>query len=132
MNLLTLSIAYIRDRALNTALNLLLLALGVATIVVLMLFSDQFKNRLKQDARGIHLVIGAKGSRLELTLNSLYFETEPPESMLAECEARLEGRVALEEVQRRFPNFEIAWEKLVRVHSINVRGFASMPIEFSP
>ena len=45
--------------------------------------------------------------------------------------ARLEGRVALEEVQRRFPNFEIAWEKLVRVHSINVRGFASMPIEFS-
>ncbi len=46
--------------------------------------------------------------------------------------ARLEGRVVLEEVQRRFPNFEIAWEKLVRIHSINVRGFASMPIEFSP
>ena len=46
--------------------------------------------------------------------------------------ARLEGRVALEEVQSRFPNFEIAWEKLVRIHSINVRGFASMPIEFSP
>ncbi len=27
------------------------------------------------------LLIGAKGSRLELTLNSLYFETEPPEPM---------------------------------------------------
>ncbi len=72
MNLLTLSIAYIRDRALNTALNLLLLAVGVATIVVLMLFSDQFTNRLKQDARGIHLVIGAKGSPLQLVLSTIY------------------------------------------------------------
>ena len=72
MNLLTLSLAYIRDRALNTALNLLLLALGVATIVVLMLFSDQFKNRLNRDARGIHLVIGAKGSPLQLILSTIY------------------------------------------------------------
>ena len=46
--------------------------------------------------------------------------------------ARLEGRVALEEFQRRFPSFEIDAGKLVRVHSINVRGFASMPIRLSP
>ena len=72
MNLLTLSIAYIRDRALSTVLNLLMLALGVATIIVLMLFSDQFTNRLKQDSRGIHLVIGAKGSPLQLILSSVY------------------------------------------------------------
>ncbi len=43
--------------------------------------------------------------------------------------ARLEGRVALEEVQKRFPEFELIPERLVRIHSINVRGFASMPIE---
>jgi len=46
--------------------------------------------------------------------------------------ARLEGRVALEEIQRRLPDFEIDASKLVRVHSANVRGFASMPIEFTP
>jgi len=46
--------------------------------------------------------------------------------------ARLEGRIALEEVQRRFPDFEIDPAGLVRVHSINVRGFASMPITFTP
>ncbi len=46
--------------------------------------------------------------------------------------ARLEGRIVLEEVQRRLGDFEIFPEKLVRIHSINVRGFASMPIEFSP
>jgi cytochrome P450 len=46
--------------------------------------------------------------------------------------ARLEGRIALEEVQRRFPDFAIDETKLVRVHSVNVRGFASMPMQFTP
>jgi hypothetical protein len=45
--------------------------------------------------------------------------------------ARLEARIALEELQRRLPDFEIDEARLQRVHSINVRGFASMPIEFT-
>jgi len=45
--------------------------------------------------------------------------------------ARLEGRIGLEELMKRFPDFELDSEKLIRVHSVNVRGFASMPIEFS-
>jgi len=44
--------------------------------------------------------------------------------------ARLEGRVALEELQSTLPNFEIDLDRLVRVHSINVRGFAAMPMSF--
>ena len=44
--------------------------------------------------------------------------------------ARLEGRVALEEVQRRFPDFEIDTGGIERVHSVNVRGFAALPIKF--
>jgi len=44
--------------------------------------------------------------------------------------ARLEARVALEEIQRRLPRFEVGFEELVRVHSSNVRGFARMPIVF--
>jgi len=46
--------------------------------------------------------------------------------------ARLEGRIALEEVQRRFPDFEIDASRAARVHSVNVRGFASLPMEFTP
>ena len=46
--------------------------------------------------------------------------------------ARLETRVALEAIQARLPDFEIDDTKLVRVHSPNVRGFASMPITFTP
>jgi len=46
--------------------------------------------------------------------------------------ARLEARVSLEEIQARMADYEIDTNKLVRVHSANVRGFASMPIAFTP
>jgi putative ABC transport system permease protein len=72
VNLFALSLAYIRARALNAALNVLLLGLGVGTIVVLLLFSRQFEQRLGRDAQGIDLVVGAKGSPLQLILSSVY------------------------------------------------------------
>jgi cytochrome P450 len=46
--------------------------------------------------------------------------------------ARLEARVALEEVQRRFPDFAVDASGIARVHSVNVRGFAALPITFTP
>ena len=45
--------------------------------------------------------------------------------------ARLEGRVALEEAWARLPDYEIVTEGIERVHSVNVRGFAALPVEFS-
>jgi putative ABC transport system permease protein len=72
MSLFGLSLAYIRARALNAALNLVLLALGVGMIVLLLLFSAQLEDRLTRDARGIDLVIGSKGSPLQLVLSSIY------------------------------------------------------------
>jgi cytochrome P450 len=42
--------------------------------------------------------------------------------------ARLEARVAFEEWWKRFPNYEVQAESIVRVHSVNVRGFASLPV----
>jgi hypothetical protein len=44
--------------------------------------------------------------------------------------ARLEGRIALEEVWRRFPDYEVEPAGITRVHSVNVRGFATLPIKF--
>jgi len=46
--------------------------------------------------------------------------------------ARLEGRVALEEIWKRMPGYEVVAEGLERVHSVNVRGFSRMPLELSP
>jgi cytochrome P450 len=42
--------------------------------------------------------------------------------------ARLEMRVSLDEFLRRHPRYEIDERALVRVHSGNVRGYASMPV----
>ena len=72
MNLTELSFAYLRARPLATALNALLLALGVATIAVLMLATHQVGERMQRDARGIDLVVGAKGSPMQLILSSVY------------------------------------------------------------
>ena len=77
MNLASLSASYLRARPLNTALSLLLLALGVATIVLLVLVVSQLEERMNQDARGIDLVVGAKGSPMQLILSGIYHVDAP-------------------------------------------------------
>jgi len=72
VNLATVSLAYLRARALNTTLNVLLLALGIATITLLLLATSQFEERMQRDARGIDLVVGAKGSPMQIILSSIY------------------------------------------------------------
>ncbi|MGO8862975.1 MAG: cytochrome P450 [Acidimicrobiales bacterium] len=42
--------------------------------------------------------------------------------------ARLESRVALEETLKRFPTWEVDWERAERVHTSTVRGFHKLPI----
>lgn len=42
--------------------------------------------------------------------------------------ARLEARIVLEELVRRVASFEVHADRARRVHSINVRGFASLPV----
>lgn len=72
MNIASVSFSYLRARPLATLLNVLLLALGVATIVLLLLATDQFEERMQRDARGIDLVVGAKGSPLQIILSAIY------------------------------------------------------------
>ncbi|HUJ64290.1 MAG TPA: cytochrome P450 [Acidimicrobiales bacterium] len=42
--------------------------------------------------------------------------------------ARLEGRVALEEVLKRFPRWEIDWGNAVQAHTSTVRGWERLPV----
>jgi putative ABC transport system permease protein len=72
VNIATLSMGYLRARALSTALNVLLLALGVATITLLLLTMHQLEERMGRDARGIDLVAGAKGSPMQVILSAIY------------------------------------------------------------
>jgi putative ABC transport system permease protein len=80
--------AYLAARPLLTALHVLLLALGVATIVFLLLFTAQTQARIERDAKGIDLVVGAKGSPLQLILSSVYHLDVPTGNVgLKESEA---------------------------------------------
>ena len=77
MNLASLSASYLRARPLQTALSLILLSLGVATIVLLLLVVGQLEERMTRDARGIDLVVGAKGSPMQLILSGIYHLDAP-------------------------------------------------------
>ncbi len=77
MNLATLSASYLRARPLQTALSVLLLALGVGTIVLLVIVATQLEDRMNRDARGIDLVVGAKGSPMQLILAGIYHVDAP-------------------------------------------------------
>jgi len=77
VNLATLSAGYLRARPLQTTLSLMLLALGVGTIVLLVLVVSQLEERMQRDARGIDLVVGAKGSPMQLMLSGIYHLDAP-------------------------------------------------------
>ncbi|MEL7363549.1 MAG: ABC transporter permease, partial [Bacteroidota bacterium] len=77
MTLLQLSLAYLRRRPLGTLLNVVLLALGLATIVVLLLFSAQVERNVSTNAKGIDAVLGAQGSPLQLILSAIYHVDSP-------------------------------------------------------
>ncbi len=42
--------------------------------------------------------------------------------------ARLEGRVALDEVLQRFPTWEVDWDNAVQAHTTTVRGWERLPV----
>ncbi|HYT96866.1 MAG TPA: ABC transporter permease, partial [Casimicrobiaceae bacterium] len=77
MNLFRLSASYVRQSGLATALNLLLLMLGVGTIVLLLILSRELESRLMRDAQGVDLVVGAKGSPLQLVLAGVFHVDTP-------------------------------------------------------
>jgi putative ABC transport system permease protein len=65
-----------------------LLAFGLAIITVLLLVQHQFEQKMTRDAAGIDLVVGAKGSPLQLILSSVYHIDFPT------------GNIKMEEAQR--------------------------------
>ncbi|MCK8515580.1 FtsX-like permease family protein [Methylonatrum kenyense] len=77
MNIWRLTLAYLARNALGTALQVALLALGVATITVLLLLGQQLDDRGRSETRGIDLVVGANGSPLQIILSSVFHVDAP-------------------------------------------------------
>lgn len=72
MNLFVLVWSYLKAKPLNTVLNILLLSMGIGVITTLLLFNNQFQEKMSENSRGIDLVVGAKGSPLQLVLCSVF------------------------------------------------------------
>ena len=72
MSIFSLVWNYLKAKPLNTVLNIFLLSLGIAVITILLLFGKQLKEKISQNAKGIDLVVGAKGSPLQLILCNIF------------------------------------------------------------
>lgn len=86
--MLRLSWANLRADRLSTALSIMLLVIGVGMVAFVMVVSQQLNDRFNRDIRGIDLVVGAKGSPLQLILSAVYQMDSPT------------GNIPLSEVKR--------------------------------
>ena len=77
MNDLSFIISSLKSRWLNSLLSILLTAFGVTISLLIIQFGNHFQDRLKSDGKGIDIVVGAKGSPLQLILSSVYHVDVP-------------------------------------------------------
>ncbi|MFW2354227.1 FtsX-like permease family protein [Hydrogenophaga sp.] len=96
MNAFGLSWRYLWSRPLATTLNLLLLALGLASMAFVLIARDQIDRAFERDLAGIDAVVGAKGSPMQLILAGVFHLDVPP------------GNIPLAEVQRLAQHPQVA------------------------
>lgn len=82
-----LSLRYMCSSPVSALLHVLLLSLGLGSITMVLLVSDQIDRAFARDVQGIDLVVGAKGSPLQLILAGVFHIDAPP------------GNIPLAEVQ---------------------------------
>ncbi|CAN5255673.1 ABC transporter permease [soil metagenome] len=94
MNTFSLTWNYLKAKPLTTVLNIFLLALGIAVITVLLLFNNQLQEKIATNAKGIDLVVGAKGSPLQLILCNIFHIDFPTGNIkVSEAEKILKHRL---------------------------------------
>jgi len=77
VNIFKLSIKNILSKPLNSFISLALLTLGIGIISLLLQLNSLIKNQMDNNLRGIDMVVGAKGSPLQLILSSVYHVDSP-------------------------------------------------------
>ncbi|WP_448635499.1 ABC transporter permease [Pedobacter panaciterrae] len=73
MSPLKISWKSIWSKPLSSVLNIILIAFGTGTLTILLLASKQISDKLENNSKDIDLVVGAKGSPLQLILSSIYY-----------------------------------------------------------
>ncbi|WP_430813469.1 ABC transporter permease [Carboxylicivirga sp. RSCT41] len=75
--ILKLATSQLRAKPFNTTLSIVMFTIGMSIISVLMHFEDHAQQRMENDIAGIDMVIGAKGSPLQLVLSSVFHADNP-------------------------------------------------------
>ena len=89
INAFTLAVKSLLHKPLSTAVNVVLMAVGVATMSFVLSASQQLEEKALRDAQGIDLVVGAKGSPLQLILSSIYHIDIPTGNIPLAAQAQL-------------------------------------------
>ena len=77
MNIFKLSIKNIFNKPLSSTISLALLILGIGIISLLLQLNSLIKDQMDNNLKGIDMVVGAKGSPLQLILSSVYHIDSP-------------------------------------------------------
>lgn len=88
MNALVIAWANLRHNLLGTVLSVLLMALGIGMVLFVVEVSKAINDGFTKDIRGIDMVVGAKGSPLQLILSAVYQMDNPT------------GNISLEEAEK--------------------------------
>ena len=71
----------IQQRGLASALTALSMALGVLLVVVVLTIHGVVAQSFSSTSLGYNLIVGAKGGKLQLTLNTVYYLSQPVENI---------------------------------------------------
>ncbi|MDP3411727.1 MAG: ABC transporter permease, partial [Polaromonas sp.] len=77
MKTIALAWRFLWSRPLSAGLNLLLLSLGLASLSFVLLASHQIDKAFERDLAGIDVVVGAKGSPMQLILSGVFHIDAP-------------------------------------------------------
>lgn len=77
MSAFQIALANLRHNVLGTFLSVLLMALGIGTVLFVMEVSKAVNDGFTKDIRDIDMVVGAKGSPLQLILSAVYHMDSP-------------------------------------------------------
>jgi putative ABC transport system permease protein len=70
-----------QQRSLSSILTSISMALGVALVIAVLVIYGVLRTQFMQGAQGYHLIVGAKGGKLQLVLNTVYHLSQPIENI---------------------------------------------------
>jgi putative ABC transport system permease protein len=110
VNIFKLSLKNIFNKPLSSTISLALLILGIGIISLLLQLNTLIKDQMDNNLKGIDMVVGAKGSPLQLILSSVYHIDSPT------------GNISLKEAEKISKN-RMVGSSIKLLYGDNFKGY---------